>query len=672
MQQNNRTMQEAGSMSTRLKGLFSLPNIEREDTANTASMLNAMAWTALILTLLLIPFFLLASAPLALFGILVSTLLLELATLYLIHHRRIKGAALLLTFGGWVVLFLPAFFQGGLTSPFTIYSVVMVAIAMVILGSGYGILLGSLTFLGLSVMFILGNLSFLPQWIPTATPGQWWLSLLIVLCSVGILLFLAVRRLLVSTAHAREIEQHLEESDRELENARSILEQRETERASYLERRVQQMQAELEIASSIAATRDMDTLLEQIVSLVSERLGYQSASIFLADRSAQSLSLRASNREAGKRMVERGFMLKAGNTSLVGNAADTLHSQLSTGVIQDAFFQQEALAAGFPAAEFPENGSTEIGSPDSKKSRSELALPLVSGGRLIGVLDVQNEEKPEEISGIQETSGFDQENIAALQMLVENVAAAIENTQMLEEKQQTIEAIQRAYSSMSRETWQKLVHSQPEYGYQCSVSGEPVISTGVWSPEMLRARDAGKVIRADEFTLAIPIKIREQVAGVVKLRKPEATGGWGEEEIELVETLSERLSTALESAQLYDETRRRAERERLTGEITARVRASNDPQVILQTAVRELRRALKVDHARLLVQSSPEQTGPGVQPGTETPVSPNLVLTGDKPAESNPVNVDRFAVDVDEENQWQEPSELDNENDSSVQPAGQD
>jgi GAF domain-containing protein len=110
-------------------------------------------------------------------------------------------------------------------------------------------------------------------------------------------------------------------------------------------------------------------------------------------------------------------------------------------------------------------------------------------------------------------------------------------------------------------------------------------------------------------TIALPIKIRDQVIGVVKLSKPREAGRWTADEIDLMETIGDQLSVALESARLYEETRRRAERERLTSEITARIRASNDPSAILQTAVRELRQALQADRAQIMLQVSHSSTG---------------------------------------------------------------
>jgi predicted Zn-dependent protease len=52
------------------------------------------------------------------------------------------------------------------------------------------------------------------------------------------------------------------------------------------------------------------------------------------------------------------------------------------------------------------------------------------------------------------------------------------------------------------------------------------------------------------------------------------------------------LAQTVESLRLLDETQRRAARERLTGEVTARMRETLDVDTVLQTAVREIGHAL--------------------------------------------------------------------------------
>jgi len=114
-----------------------------------------------------------------------------------------------------------------------------------------------------------------------------------------------------------------------------------------------------------------------------------------------------------------------------------------------------------------------------------------------------------------------------------------------------------------------------------------------------------------------------------------------------MQILSERLSSALESARLYEETRRRAERERLTGEITARVRASNDPQVILQTAVKELRRALQADRAQLLVhRSTALESSATVKSGTDRSEADSQVSRS-QPAPGSPAPTGEIEQDGD-------------------------
>jgi GAF domain-containing protein len=58
--------------------------------------------------------------------------------------------------------------------------------------------------------------------------------------------------------------------------------------------------------------------------------------------------------------------------------------------------------------------------------------------------------------------------------------------------------------------------------------------------------------------------------------------------------LTDELSQALESARLYEDTQRRAARERLTGEITAHMRETLDMDTVLRTAVRELGETLNL------------------------------------------------------------------------------
>jgi hypothetical protein len=143
--------------------------------------------------------------------------------------------------------------------------------------------------------------------------------------------------------------------------------------------------------------------------------------------------------------------------------------------------------------------------------------------------------------------------------------------------------------------------------------------------------------------VAVPIQIREGVSiGALRLSKPT----WGEDEIALVETLTEQLGAALESARLYQETQRREARERITREITEDIRRSVEMEVILKSAVSNLGEALGVPRTYVRLMLSDESLGdesPGEQlPDEKSSAEP---LMGQEPssedstAEVSPVEV---------------------------------
>jgi GAF domain-containing protein len=64
----------------------------------------------------------------------------------------------------------------------------------------------------------------------------------------------------------------------------------------------------------------------------------------------------------------------------------------------------------------------------------------------------------------------------------------------------------------------------------------------------------------------------------------------------LASAVADQVALALENARLFDQTQRRAQRERLISEIAGKMRAAPDVEGILRTTVQEIRRALGVSH----------------------------------------------------------------------------
>lgn len=590
-------------MNAKIRGWFEPPaGIEDEEQSRQAVVLNGVAWAALGITLVLGPALWWVGAPPLVLALLLPLALAEILVLILLRRSKVRAASRLLVLVALLTTLLPAFFQGGLSSTYLYYSLVIVVLAGLLLGARYVNLITAVFMVAATFMLLAADTPLLPELISPPTPLRRWVTVIASLFMVRTLFLMAINGLQAALERARQNEQRLQESNRALEETRLALEQRVAERTAALEQRARQLQASAEVVSAInsamstagGSTPDLNHLLTEITHLISERFDLYAVNIYLAEASAsgaeagdgslpggmdaaERLVLRAANTQSGRQLIEKGYSLSLSQPSIVASAARTRMPRLAADVRQDEQYLENA--------EFP-------------YTRSEAALPLVTGGRLLGVLDVQSSQ-PAPLS---------QEDLSALQTLANQVAIAIENAQLFAANQRTLESLQRAYGNLSREAWQKLLRAQPERGYRAGAVGDPTPVSGEWRPEMLQAREHAQVVigpaSAEAHTLAVPIKIRDQVMGVVRLTKSPQAGEWRRDEVALVETLSDRLSAALESARLFEETRRTAERERLTGEITAQMRSINDPQQILQIAARELRKALNADKAQLVVQTA--------------------------------------------------------------------
>jgi GAF domain-containing protein len=266
-------------------------------------------------------------------------------------------------------------------------------------------------------------------------------------------------------------------------------------------------------------------------------------------------------------MMARGYRLAVGEQGIIGYATGVREPRIALDVGEDAVrFDSSAL-------------------PDT---RSEIALPLIAGDRLLGALDIQSNKQ----------AAFTEEDVAVLQILAHLVAVAIENAYLFAESQAALEAERQAYTQMSSEAWSQTIGGRADLGYLCDAQEVRPVSAA-WQPEMIQASQAGQTVRDDGPTVAVPIKIRDQVTGVVRLRKPEGASGWTTDELTLVEDLTRQLGLTLESARHYRETQRRALREQMTTEITAHIRETLDIDTILQTAIRELGDALHIAKAQV-------------------------------------------------------------------------
>ncbi len=361
----------------------------------------------------------------------------------------------------------------------------------------------------------------------------------------------------------------------------SGLEEQVVERTQDLERRSRYLAAAAEVGRVVASILDQDQLISEVVGLILDEFELYYVGLFLTDEAGEWAVLRAGTGEAGRAMLARGHRIQVGE-GMIGWSVANARPRVALEVGRDA--------VRLPTAELPE-------------TRSEAAIPLRSRGQVLGALTVQSDQP----------GAFDEDTITVLQTMADQVAVALDNARLFAESQEVLEAERRAYGEISRQAWSNMVAARTDWGYRYTSRGV-FASSGDWPPEMTQALQAGETVRdGDEngMSVIVPVRVRDQVVGALTFRKSDRGAIWTESEVELLETLTDRLGQALESARLYQDTQKRAAREQLISETTARLRESLDLDVVLRTAAREMRQILDLAEAEVRIGTAEtvDQTG---------------------------------------------------------------
>ncbi len=168
-----------------------------------------------------------------------------------------------------------------------------------------------------------------------------------------------------------------------------------------VEERTAQVRTAAEVARAATSIPNLQELLRRAVELICERFGYYHAAIFLLDDSGRNAVLREATGEAGAALVARGHSLPVGSQSIIGWVTANNQPRVASDVSHDPMHLKNELLPG---------------------TRSEAAVPLQVGGRILGALDVQS----------LEPHAFSPEDLSILQMLADQLSAAIQNARLAE------------------------------------------------------------------------------------------------------------------------------------------------------------------------------------------------------------------------------------------------
>ncbi len=351
-----------------------------------------------------------------------------------------------------------------------------------------------------------------------------------------------------------------------------------------LEHRSIQLQTAAEVSRATSSILAPDELIQQVVDLVCERFDLYYAGLFLVDQTGEWTSepgkwavLRAGSGEAGRKMLEAGHKLEIGGTSMIGWCVANKQARI-------------ALDVGEEAVRFD--------NPLLPETRSEMALPLISRGQVIGAMTIQSAQ----------AAAFSEEDITVLQTMADQLANAIENARLFEDTKsqlarltalrETTEAVastleldkllnlitQQATNFLQGDggiinlvDWEKKEDevvaasgsAASALGYRSPLEGslsgwvalhnQPVLSNRLqddsradWGPRSwLTERRKGQ---AQSAAIA-PLTIKDQVIGtLVVMDKQGGKGEFDQADLDLLIAFANQAATGIENARLFEQT----------------------------------------------------------------------------------------------------------------------
>lgn len=369
----------------------------------------------------------------------------------------------------------------------------------------------------------------------------------------AVIIYLLINGLENALRRSRSSLQELASTNTELTLAQNELQNRTTEVLSanaQLKNRTEKLHAIAQITSTAASIHDFEQLLSSIASIVSQQLGYHHVGVFLLDENGQYAVLRSASSEVGMQMLLHEYRIPLVKEGVIGLAAKTGQPQIRFGTNEDR--------------EFPLN-------PDFPDTRSEMALPLKSGNQIVGLLDLHSAE----------INVFSPDDVTTLTILADQIGIAIQNALLYEHSQRALHEANVAFMHASEREWKEYAETLKTRGYRYDgIRAEPL-------------KDTGSSSSSPKETINIPVRLRGQTIGSLKLKPSDLSKQWTEDELAMAEATAERAALAMEGARLLDDAQKRAAREAFLSSIAARLGTSFQLDSIMRDTVEELGQTLK-------------------------------------------------------------------------------
>ena len=169
---------------------------------------------------------------------------------------------------------------------------------------------------------------------------------------------------------------------------------------AQIRQRTKAVETSIDVSRRISSILDLGQLVTEVVGQLQSAFNYYHAHIYLLDEAGENLNMAGGTGEAGKTLLERGHSIPRGR-GLVGRAAESKEFVLVPDTTKDPNW---------------------LSNPLLPETKSEIAVPILAGDQVLGVLDVQN--------NVAESLG--QQDADLIRSIANQVAVAVTNIRQYE------------------------------------------------------------------------------------------------------------------------------------------------------------------------------------------------------------------------------------------------
>ncbi|MAT95691.1 MAG: hypothetical protein CL608_00875 [Anaerolineaceae bacterium] len=325
---------------------------------------------------------------------------------------------------------------------------------------------------------------------------------------------------------------------------------------NLLAKQANELSTVAQVSTAAATILDPQELLQQVADLTKSSFDLYHAHIHLLDDSGQTLVLTAGAGEVGREMVAEGRRIPLSATgSLVASVA-------------------RSVAGAIRNYESPEEGF--MPHPLLTATRSEMAVPIAIGKRVMGVLDVRSDQ----------LNYFDESDLQTVTTLASQVAVALQNARSYTRSEEALRELQELSRRLTREGWDEFFGQQLQalaYRYDLE--------------QVSPVAESDEEAESDtETALTQPLQVQGESIGELLLGSAKLNA---DEAAEIVAAVAERLSAHLENLRLaqqtqsaLNETQRRTEELAVLNEMSQALTAQTTVDGVFQTVYNYLSRLM--------------------------------------------------------------------------------